>query len=104
VIVGFFAEHALLFERLAVRSGRCVELNSYPESLASDLIDVAILDSLKLLQEITSQRCRSLYHLLVSQNSQSGAGDCARQWIAAESTTVIPGVEYAKNFFRSKYG
>src|SRR5208337_3465576 len=103
VFVGLLGEESLLFQRLAVRTGWAAKFDADPKPLAADLFQVGTAKGLEPLQEVLPQFRRALHHVLFHQNAQRGAGNGARQRIAAEGTAVVAGLENAEDFLRGQH-
>ena len=95
--MGFFAEHALGHEFLAVLTGAPhfrVEFDADHQAFSANFPDFGIFERSQRVDEIPALIGGIFDHALFHQHPQGGAGNGAGQGIAAEGAAVFAGAQH----------
>src|SRR5208337_4652532 len=81
-VVGFFAQDSFFLQRFAVGPRRTVQLDSDPQALAADFLQIGAMERLQQPDKVSAEFSRTFDQLLLGQHPQCGAGYGAAQGIA----------------------
>src|SRR5210317_2073417 len=99
MLVSLLAEQSLLHEFFAETSSTAclgTQLNPYHQPSSANLFDGIALDLFQLRLEIIPHGSCIFDHSFFNQHFEGRAGHRASQRVAAESTAVVAGHEYAQ--------
>ena len=70
VIVSLLAQDSFVFQGFAIRASRALEFDTDPQAFSTNLFDGSTAERLKPREEVSSQFCGPLDHLLFNQDAQ----------------------------------